>query len=65
MPDLFEKIKAVYDKRNELGFDQEQMRVVEKYYEDFERGGANLSKEDQEKLKEINIELSSLYLAIW
>ncbi|WP_319480334.1 M3 family metallopeptidase [uncultured Draconibacterium sp.] len=59
---LFERIKAVYDKRNELDFDQEQMRVVEKYYEDFVRGGANLSAEDQAKMKEINIELSDLYL---
>lgn len=59
---LFERIKAVYGQRNELGFDQEQMRVVEKFYSDFERGGANLSPEDQEKLKAINIELSGLYL---
>jgi peptidyl-dipeptidase Dcp len=59
---LFKRIKAVYDQRNELGFDQEQMRVVEKFYSDFERGGANLSAEDQEKLKAINIELSGLYL---
>ncbi|MEN8118577.1 MAG: peptidase M3, partial [Bacteroidota bacterium] len=59
---LFKRIKAVYDKRDELNFDQEQMRVVEKLYEDFERGGANLSAEDQEKLKAINIELSGLYL---
>ena len=59
---LFKRIKAVYDQRNELDFDQEQMRVVEKFYEDFERGGANLSADDQAKLKEINIELSKLYL---
>ncbi len=59
---LFKRIKAVYDKRDELNFDQEQMRVVEKYYEDFVRGGANLSSEDQAKLKEINLELSNLYL---
>lgn len=59
---LFKRIKAVYDKRNELNFDQEQMRAVEKYYEDFVRGGANLSAADQEKLKAINIELSGLYL---
>ncbi len=59
---LFKRIKAVYDKRNELGFDQEQMRVVEKYYSDFERGGANLNAEDQAKLKDINIQLSDLYL---
>jgi peptidyl-dipeptidase Dcp len=59
---LFKRIKAVYDKRNELGFDQEQMRVVEKFYSDFERGGANLSAGDQTKLKGISIELSGLYL---
>ncbi len=59
---LFKRIKVVYDKRNELGFDQEQMRVVEKFYSDFERGGANLNAENQAKLKEINIELSGLYL---
>ena len=47
-PELFEKIKAVYNKRNELNFDEEQMRTVEKYYEDFERNGANLSDSDKE-----------------
>ncbi|MCK3684495.1 M3 family metallopeptidase [Maribellus sp. YY47] len=59
---LFKRIKAIYDQRNELNFDQEQMRVVEKYYEDFVRGGANLAEEDQAKLKEINLQLSDLYL---
>ena len=57
-PELFKRIKVIYDNRNELGFDQEQMRVVEKYYQDFERNGANLSVADQETLKVINIELS-------
>lgn len=61
-PELFKRIKAVYDNRNELDFDQEQMRVVEKYYQDFERNGANLSATDQEILKGINIELSKLSL---
>jgi peptidyl-dipeptidase Dcp len=50
-PDLFKKVKAVYDKRNEMGLDDQQLRVVEKIYQDFERNGANLSVEDQEKLK--------------
>lgn len=59
---LFNKIKTIYDQRNELGFDREQMQVVEKFYTDFVRGGANLNAEDQAKLKEINIELSGLYL---
>ncbi|NQU52510.1 MAG: M3 family metallopeptidase [Bacteroidetes bacterium] len=61
-PELFKRIKTVYDKRNELGFDREQMRVVEKYYQDFERNGANLSAADKEILKGINIELSKLSL---
>lgn len=61
-PELFKRIKAVYDNRNELDFDQEQMRVVEKYYQDFERNGANLSATDQGILKGINIELSKLSL---
>jgi peptidyl-dipeptidase Dcp len=61
-PDLFKKVKAVYDKRKEAGLDDQQIRVVEKIYQDFERNGANLSAEDQEKLKAINTELSSLSL---
>ncbi len=61
-PGLFEKVKAVYEKRNELGLNAEQLRATEKYYEDFVRNGANLSSEDQEKLKSINAELSALSL---
>ncbi len=61
-PGLFKKVKAVYEKRNSLGLDDQQLRVTEKYYEDFERNGANLSPEDQETLKGINKQLSSLSL---
>ena len=59
---LFAKIKTIYDERNDLGLDGQQIRVVEKYYQDFDRNGANLSPEDQETLKGINLELSTLYL---
>lgn len=61
-PLLFERIKSIYERRNELGLDKEQMRATEKYYEDFVRGGANLSKENQEKLRALNEELSKLSL---
>lgn len=61
-PGLFKKIKTIYDERNDLGLDEQQIRVTEKYYQDFERNGANLSPEDQETLKGINTELSTLYL---
>jgi peptidyl-dipeptidase Dcp len=59
---LFALIKAVYEKRNSSNLDASQIRVVEKYYRDFERSGANLSKEDQEKLKKINEDISTLTL---
>ena len=61
-PKLFERIKAVYDKRNESGLDDQQIRVIEKFYQDFVRNGANLTPENQEKLKSINTELSKLSL---
>lgn len=60
--DLFKKIKKVYNKRESLNLDQEQMRVVEKYYRDFERAGAALPEDDREKLKKINQQLSMLTL---
>ncbi len=59
---LFGKIKAVYDKRESLGLDAEQLRLVEKYYRDFERNGAALPEEQREELKKINEELSMLTL---
>jgi len=61
-PELFNKVKAIYEKRNEMGLDDQQLRVVEKIYQDFARNGANLSPEDQEKLKKINEELAPLSL---
>lgn len=60
--ELFKRIKTVYEKRNESGLDEQQIRVTEKYFKDFERNGANLSAENQEILKGINTELASLYL---
>ena len=59
---LFGRIKAVYEKETDSGLDPQQVRVTEKYYRDFERRGANLSKEKQEQLRKINTELSMLSL---
>lgn len=57
---LFAKIKTVYDKRKEQNLDSQQIRVVEKYYEDFVRQGAGLPKDKQDRLRQINTELSML-----
>ena len=61
-PELFKRIKTVYEKRNGMGLNAQQIRVVEKYYKDFERGGANLSPENQAKLRQINQNLSKASL---
>jgi peptidyl-dipeptidase Dcp len=61
-PELFERVKTVYEKRDVMNLDKEQLRVTEKYYQDFERNGANLSDEDQETLRKLNEELSKLSL---
>ncbi len=59
---LFIRVKSVFDKRADLGLDAEQMRLVEKFYKDFERNGANLDDAGQTKLRELNQELSTLGL---
>ncbi|MEI6680423.1 MAG: M3 family metallopeptidase [Mariniphaga sp.] len=61
-PQLFKKIKSVYDRRADLGLNADQLRVVEKIFIDFKRGGANLSTLDQTKLRTINESLSGLSL---
>jgi peptidyl-dipeptidase Dcp len=59
---LFKRIKAVYDKRNEMKLDSQQIRVTEKYYRDFVRRGANLPADQKEQLRKINKELAMLSL---
>lgn len=59
---LFSRVRQIYDNRESLGLTTAQKRAVEQRYKDFVRNGALLSAADKEKLKELNSELSSLYL---
>ncbi|MEN6502791.1 MAG: M3 family metallopeptidase [Tenuifilaceae bacterium] len=59
---LFQRIKAVYMKRDSLKLDSLQKRTVEKYYNDFVRNGANLDEAAKARLREINQQLSELGL---
>ncbi|MCX6307160.1 MAG: M3 family metallopeptidase [Bacteroidetes bacterium] len=59
---LFARIKLVYEKRKAMKLDDQQLRVVEKYFRDFERQGANLSPEKKDKLRKLNEDLSMLAL---
>ena len=61
-PKLFERIDYVYQHRNEMGLDDQQIRVVEKYHQDFMRHGAGLAADEQAELSQINEQLSTLSL---
>ena len=60
--DLFQRVKAVYEKKDELGLDQDQMTLLEDNYKSFVRGGANLSDEDKAVYSKLSEELSLLTL---
>ena len=60
--DLFARVKAVYEKRESLGLDAEQQKVLENIYKRFVKSGAELSNEQKAKLRELNKELSMLQL---
>lgn len=59
---LFQRIKVVYEKKDSSNLDAEQKRLVEKYYSDFCRNGANLNEADKAKLRDINQKLSTYQL---
>ena len=56
---LFEHVKSVYERRGALGLDSLQLRLTEKLYRRFVRGGALLSVEDKEQLRKVDEELSA------
>ena len=55
---LFQKIKTVYDHKDNLDLTGPQAKLLDDTYKEFVRGGANLNPEDKEKLSKINRELS-------
>ena len=59
---LFARVKAVYEKKETLGLDKEQAKLLDNTYKSFERNGANLSDADKEKLRQLNTKLSELTL---
>ncbi|MGN0227286.1 MAG: M3 family metallopeptidase [Paludibacteraceae bacterium] len=60
--ELFRRVKAVYDQREQLGLNPEQRRLVTETYKSFADNGANLPEDKKERLKEINKELGLLSL---
>ncbi len=59
-PKLFARVKAIYDQRNSLNLDAESKYLVERYYRNFIRAGAQLSDADKATLRALNQEESTL-----
>ena len=59
---LFERVKTVYEHRNNEPLTAEQRKLTEDTYEGFVRSGANLQGADKEKYRELSRQLSLLTL---
>ncbi len=59
-PQLYSRIKMVYDERETLGLDPESRYLVERYYTEFTLAGAGLEEEGKARLREYNQQLSTL-----
>ena len=59
-PELFARVKAVYDQRESLELDQEDKMLLEETYKGFARSGALLEGEAQELYRQYTTELSRL-----
>ena len=57
---LFKRIETLYNKRDSLGLNAEQARLLQVYYDQFVNSGAKLPPEKQAQLKKLNTRLSSL-----
>jgi Zn-dependent oligopeptidase len=61
-PDLFARVKTVYEQREKLNLNPEQTTLLDKKYKSFSRNGANLPEDKKNELREIDKELSKLSL---
>jgi peptidyl-dipeptidase Dcp len=61
-PDLFARVKEVYEQREKLNLNPEQTTLLDKKYKSFSRNGANLPEDKKNQLREIDKELSKLSL---
>ncbi|MGO4677197.1 M3 family metallopeptidase [Bosea sp. 2YAB26] len=59
-PALFARVDVVFAKRENLGLDAEQKRLLERTYRGFVRSGAQLGPEEKKRLAAINERLAGL-----
>ena len=59
-PELFARVKAVYDNRAAMSMTPEDAKLLEDTYEGMVHAGAMLTDAERERVKEINTELSTV-----
>ena len=59
-PDFYKKVEVLYNDMENLGLNQEQKMVLKKLYNSFVKNGIALGEAEQARMREINMELSSL-----
>ncbi len=59
-PYFFKKVDALYNDINDLGLNQEQKMTLKKLHDSFVNNGIALGEAEQARMREINLELSSL-----
>ena len=59
-PDFFKKVDALFQNIDNLGLSQEQKMVLKNLHNSFVKNGIALGEAEQARMREINLELSSL-----
>ena len=57
---IFARVKELYDKKDDLNLESDQLRLLTTTYESYVRNGAELSDDVLEQVKKIEIELGKL-----
>ena len=59
---LFQRIRSLYERRDQMGLSPDRRKAVEDYYKVFARNGALLDAAAKDSLKALNTDLTELYL---
>lgn len=57
---LYDRIAALWDKKDDLGLNEEEARVLERYHKMFQRAGAGLEANDKSRMADISQRLATL-----
>lgn len=58
--ELYERVKTLYDNRDEMNLDEASLKLLEDTHRDFVRAGAQLSEDEKQHMRDINERISTL-----